>query len=192
MVAATPRGQTGVDRVFYLVAGVVALLVVVPAVMGVAGFDIRNGSLVDGTDQHDDKEGIRILSAYGTEINDDRTSVGVVEVVVTASDGSNIDLSAASVSWDGPQQYQITPEGVDVGTGGFSIAGETELTGTADRATLRFDIGSDDLPETSQFGERLAPGDSLTVSVITDEGDRVTRDLVVPDPLPPGAGVSLF
>jgi archaellin len=186
------RGQTDIDRLFYLVAGVVAFLVIVPAVAGVAGFDIRNGSLVGDQSQDSESEGLRILSAYGTEIDDDRSSLGVVEIIVTASDGSDIDITGATVSWDGAEQYELTPTGVDVGDASFSVSGDTELTGTADRAILRFDLGSDDLSDADRFGDRLEPGQTIEVSIETDDGNTVTRTLDVPNPLPPGSGVSLF
>lgn len=192
MEAPPGRGQTDIDRLFYLITGIVAVLVIVPAVMGVAGIDIRNASLAGDQAQQPDEEGVRILSAYGTQINDDRSSLGVVEVVVTAGEGTEIDLSGATVSWDGAQQYQITPDGVDVGTGSFAISGNTTLSGPTDRATLRFDPGTDDLSGADEFGERLEPGDSVTIAISTDDGGRATRELVVPEPLPSGAGVSLL
>jgi archaellin len=186
------RGQTEIDRLFYFIAGVVAFLVIVPAVAGVAGIDIRDGSLVGEQTQDSENDGLRILSAYGTEINDDRSSIGVVEIIVTASDGSNIDITGATVSWDGADQYELTPAGVDVGDASFAVSGDTELTGTADRAILRFDLGSDDLSDADRFAERLAPGQTVTVSIETDDGNTVTQTLEVPDPMPPGSGVSLF
>jgi archaellin len=184
--------QTDIDRLFYLVAGVVAFLVVVPAVAGVAGFDIRDGSLVGDQSQESENDGLRILSAYGTEINENRNAIGVVEIIVTASDGSDIDITGAAVSWNGAEQYELTPTSVDVGDASFSVSGDTALSGTADRAILRFDLGREDLSDTDRFGERLEPGQTVTVSIDADDGSVATRELVVPDPLPPGSGVSLF
>ena len=72
--------------------------------------------------------------------------------------------------------------------GGTHVSSLGEPT---DRAILRFDLGSDDLAGTERFGERLEPGDVVELSVVTADGVRTSRTLVVPDPLPSGAGVSL-
>lgn len=184
-------GPTDIDRLLYFVAAVVAFLVLVPAALGFAGLDVRDGSLLDSADDGADAEGVRILTAFGTGIDGDRSSVGVVEVVVTSASGSTVDLSEATVSWDGSERYELTPTDISVGQGSFSLSGETVLAEPTDRAILRFDLGSDDLEGLDRFGERLEPGETVQLSVVTGDGVRTGRQLVVPDPLPSGAGVSL-
>jgi archaellin len=120
----------------------------------------------------------------------DRSSVGVVEVVVT-SGGSSVDLTEATVTWDGEQRYELTPQDTNVGQGSFSMTGNTTLDEPTDRAILRFDLGSDDLGGLERFGERLDPGETVEFSIVTADGVRTERRLVVPDPLPSGAGTSL-
>jgi len=190
MAGTTGRGGTDIDRLFYFIAGVVAFLLLVPTAFGFAGIDIRDGSLLSDTDDGE-AEGVRILTAFGTGIDEDRSSVGVVEVVVTSGGGSAIDLTEATVTWDGAERYELTPTETNVGQGSFSRSGNTTLDEPTDRAILRFDLGSDDLAGTERFGERLEPGDVVELSVVTADGVRTSRTLVVPDPLPSGAGVSL-
>jgi len=184
-------GPTEIDRLLYFIAAVVAFLVLVPAALGFAGFDVRNGSLLGGADGGTDAEGVQILTAFGTGIDGDRSSVGVVEVVVTSGGGSTVDFSEATVSWEGSERYELTPANVNLGQGSFSLSGETVLAEPTDRAILRFDLGSDDLEGVDHFGERLEPGETVQFSVVTEDVVRTGRQLVVPDPLPSGAGVSL-
>lgn len=49
-----------------------------------------------------------------------RSSVGVVEVVVT-SGGSSVDLTEATVTWDGEQRYELTPQETNVGQGSLVV-----------------------------------------------------------------------
>jgi len=184
-------GQTDLDRLFYFVAAIVAFLVVVPTTLGVAGLDVRDGSLLSGGGAESAPEGVQILAAYGTGIDGNGTSVGVVEAVVANGGGSTVDLSQATVTWEGRQRYELTPHGVDVGHASFNVTGDVVLAESTDRAILRFDLGSDDLAGVDGFGERLAPGQTVTVSIMTDDGVRTNRELVVPDPLPAGSGVAL-
>lgn len=184
------RGGTDVDRLLLFIAGVVAFLVVVPAVFGFAGVDLRNGSLLS-EDATAEQEGVQILSAFGTGIDEDRSSVGVVEVVVTSAGGSTVDLSEVTVSWEGEERYELTPPETNVGQGSFTLSGNTTLSDPTDRAILRFDLGSDDIGGVGRFGERLEPGRTVEFSIVTAEGEQTSRTLVVPDPLPSGAGVSL-
>jgi len=189
--SAGSRGQTDVDRLLYFIAGIVVLLAVVPAAFGAAGVDVRNGTLLAGAESESDTDGVRILSALGTDFAEDRSSLGVVEVVVTTRGDSTVDLSEATVSWEGNGQYELTPRDVDVGKGSFAIDGEAVLGERTDRAILRFDLGTDDLSTVGRFGERLEPGDTVRLSVVTAEGTRTSERLGVPQPLPSGAGVSL-
>jgi archaellin len=192
-MAGTPgsSGQTDVDRLFYFVAAIVAFLIVVPTTLGVAGLDVRDGSLLGGNGPESGPEGVQILAAYGTGVDDNATSVSVVEVVVANGGGSTIDLSEATVTWDGGQVYELTPRGVDAGHASFDVTGDVVLAEPTDRAILRFDLGSEDIAGVDRFGERLAPGQTVTLSIMTDDGVRTNRELVVPDPLPGGSGVAL-
>lgn len=190
MAERVARSQTEVDRLLSFIAVVVVVLIVVPAAFGVAGVDIRDGTLLaDDTDA--EPEGVRILSGIGTDITDDRSSLGVVELVVTTGGESTVDLTEATVTWDGDQRYELTPADVAVGQGSFSIEGDAVLGEATDRAILRFDLGTDDVSDLNRFGERLEPGETVQVSVVTGDGSRTSRTLRVPDPLPSGAGVSL-
>lgn len=184
------RGQTDVDRLLYFIAAVVALLLVVPPAFGAAGVDLRDGTLLP-EESEDDEDGVRILSAIGTDVAEDRSSLGVVELVITTRGESTVDLSEATVTWEGDQQYELTPPDVGVGQGSFTVEGDTVLGEATDRAILRFDLGTDDIDGADRFGERLEPGDTVRVSVVTDDGVRTSRTLRAPDPFPSGAAVSL-
>lgn len=184
------QAQTDVDRLFYFTTGVVAFLVIVPTVAGVAGLDIRDATLLDDPNRESEQEDIQLLSAFGTEIDDDE--VGAVEIVVSAREDAEVDLSQVSVSWTESQEYQLTPPNVGAGDASFAISGDSLLNESRDRAILRFDLGTDDLSDADRFGERLEPGQTVQVSVVTEDGSRVTRELAVPDSLPSRPAVLLF
>lgn len=189
----TPRGATEIDRLLFFIAGIVMVLLVVPSVLGLAGFDIRDGSLLGDDDPPPETRGPEVLSAFGTGIDENRTSIGVVELVVGTDNQTAVQLQDVTVVWKSGQRFELTPADIDAGHGSFSVSGESALEDASDRTVLRFDVGTDDVPGVDPFGDRLEPGETVTVSIATGTGvdARDTRVLTVPDPLPAGAGVPL-
>lgn len=178
------RGQSDVDRLLVFVVGVTAVLVVVPTVFGLAGVDIKDISLGDGDGQDDGP--LVVLATYGTGIDDERSSVGSLEVLVTATD-EGVDLTQLTVSWSNGEDYQLTPAGTSVGDASYSVTivgGNTTLAGPDSRALLRFDPGTDDVATAGSFGERLEPGDSIQLTFTTDDGRTTRVTVTVPSPLP--------
>lgn len=187
----TPRGATDLDRLLYFITAVVAVLLVVPPALGLAGFDVRDGTLIGGEEPPPaDVDDVQILSAFGTGINENRSSVGVVELVV-ATGNQSIQLQDVTVVWENGQRFELTPAEVNAGHGSFAVSGDTVLEDSTDRAVLRFDLGTSDLSGVDPFGDSLEPGDTVTVSITTAAGAGTSRVLTVPDPLPSGAGVPL-
>lgn len=189
----TPRAATDIDRLLFFLAAIVVALLVVPPVLGLAGFDVRDGSLLGDDDPPSETRGPEILSAFGTGINENRTSVGVVELVVGTDNRTSVRLQDVTVVWESSQRFELTPQEVDAGHGSFSVSGRSVLDNASDRTVLRFDVGTDDVPGVDPFGDRLEPGETVTVSIATGTGTDAqdTRVLTVPDPLPAGAGVPL-
>lgn len=186
------RGQAGLDRLFVFIVVIVAALVLVPTAFGLAGIDIRDGSLL-GSDAgaDDDTAPFVVLGAYGGAVDDNRSSLGTVEVLVGGAGGSAVDLTGMTVSWAGGGTYELTPPGVGAGEASFaieSVSGSTVLSNASDRAILRFDLGTEDI-DAERFGERLEPGDSVDLTLATDGGKTVRVTAVVPDPLPGGTAV---
>jgi archaellin len=187
------RGQADIARLLAFILGVTALLVVVPFVLGLAGIDIRDGSVGNSGVADDELEdgSLIVLSTHGTEINDERTSVGVVEVLVAAS-GEDVNLDDVTVTWRGADTYELAPD--YIGTADASFGVETFQEGTTlgadgEKAVFRFDLGSADVDNAQRFGDRLEPGDTVTIRVTTGQGAETSTTVRVPDPLPPGSAV---
>lgn len=190
------RGQSELETLLVFIVGITVVLAVVPAALGLAGIDIRDASVggtdtAPGGDGSDLEEGaLTILSSHGGEINDDRSSIGTVELLVAPSSEA-VDLDDVTVTWDGEDRFELTP--THVGAGDASFGTETThgdaLLEEGDRGFLRFDLGSDDLGDVQRFGDRLEPGDTVTVTVTTGDGAETRETVTVPDPLPPGAAV---
>lgn len=195
-MAGNRRGETDLQKLLAFIVGVTAVLVVVPAAFGLAGVDIRDGSVGTGdgaptldADEEPEDGALLVLSAFGTEINADRTTVGVVELVVTPADDT-VELDDVTVTWDGADRYELTPTHVGAGDASFGVqttSGESSLQ-PGERAFIRFDLGTDDLG-VQRFGDRLEPGDTVTVTVTTGDGAETTETVTVPNPLPPGSAV---
>jgi archaellin len=187
------RGQNDIPRLLGFILAITALLVVVPFVFGVAGIDIRDSSVGDtgDSDSGELEDGsLVILSTFGTSVNDDRTTVGVVEVLVAAS-GEDVVLDDVTVTWDGGDRYELAPAFVGSADSSFGVEtfrGETTLA-PGEKAMLRFDVETDDIDDVPEFGDRLEPGDTLTIRITTGQGAETTTTVTVPNPLPEGTAV---
>lgn len=187
------RGQADIARLLAFILGVTALLVVVPFVLGLAGIDIRDSSVSspDGADDELEDGSLIILSTHGTEINDERSSVGVVEVLVAAS-GADVNIDDVTVTWRGGDRYELAPDYIgnaDASFGVETFQEGTTLDASGGKAVFRFDLGTADLDNAQRFGDRLEPGDTVTIRVTTGQGAETSTTVRVPEPLPPGSAV---
>jgi hypothetical protein len=183
------RGQADIWRLLAVILGVTIVLAVAPAALGFAGIDVREDSSED--DPRDEDGSLLVVSSVGTDIDDNRTSLGVVELLVTPAGGS-VDIDTVTVTWNGTDGPELTPVGVDAGDASFGVElprGE-RIVEPGEQALLRVDLGTDDIDDVQQFGERLEPGDTVTVTVRTDAGMETTETFTVPDPLPSGTAVT--
>lgn len=180
----TDRGQSGLDRLLVFVVGVVALLVVAPHVLGLVGIDVGQGPAAGPTagDEHD----LLVLEARGTAV--DGGSVGAVRLVVTpAPNREPVDLGDGMAIWVADRSYYLVPDGADADLEGTYraavIDGEGQLLERAtDRGELVFDLGTtDDVPGIPEFGSRLEAGETVSVTLVTPDGETLTRKLTVPE-----------
>lgn len=182
----TDRAQSGLDRLLVFVLAVVAVLVVAPHVLGLAGIDVGPRQTVDDgtTADHD----IVVLEARGTAVEGD--TVGAVRLVVTpAPDRTPVDLAGQLTVWVGGRTSYLSPtggEGADL-DGRYRAAvldGDgAVLSSSTDRGELVFDLGDDDVADVPEFGRPLAAGETVAVTVVTPRGETLTRRLEVPERL---------
>lgn len=196
------RGQSGLDKLLFFLLAVVAIVFLAPHVLGLAGVDVRappepgTAFASDADVDHD----LYVLGVRGEAIDGSGTSVGAVRVYVAPVPGREpVDLTEGSAVWIHDGVYDLAPAGASVagydgsylptapdGSGTVRI-----LEGSTDRAVLTFDVGTDDVAGVGEFGERLEPGDTVTVTILTARGEAVTRELTIPEDLPRGGSVAL-
>lgn len=172
----------------------VAIAAVAPFVLGLGGVDVRGTNNAGGetpvptVPPADD--GVVVLGTTGETGGFGEDTVGVVRVVVTRNgSGSTIDTTTMSATWVGPSEsYSLTAADSSLNTGadgtfGIEVTGpsntETTLNASGDRATLTFDLGTDDVDGVAEFGQRLESGQTVTLALTTDSGatTRVTLDV---------------
>jgi len=192
----TTRGQSGLDKLLVFVIGAVIVVAALPAVLGVAGIDVReNPSPTNTTTPTPTPEpaSLQVLNASVEQTNKTAQTVGIVRVTVTkVGSAASVDLSEATVTWAGKSVYFLRPSGVERadsdGEFGVSVQHIQNDTGlvlgdTGDRATLTFDIGDDDVAGLGQFGEPLAEGETVDLVLATANGRTTSVTVRVPESL---------
>ena len=190
------RGQSGLDRLMLFIIFVVAIVAITPFVFELGGVDLRADT---GTDSPESTPtagpadpGVVVLGATGETGGFGDDTVGVVRVVVTKNGtGPAVDATSLTANWVGPGgSYALSAAGEGAGGDGqfaVDITGpsdsETMLNQSGDRATLTFDLGSDDVDGIAEFGQRLESGDSVTLELTSDSGETERVRLVVPGDL---------
>lgn len=185
------QGQSDVGQLLAFIVGVTVLVAVVPVAFDVAGIDISDTSPEENTTAVD-QGAVIVLSSYGSAIDDDRTTVGTVEMVVTPAD-ENLTIGNMTVTWNGTDRYELTPPQVEGGNASFGVSpldNQTDLQ-PGERAVVQFDRGTDDIEGTEQFGDRLTPGETVRLTLATGTGTETTLTLQVPETLPSGVSVRL-
>ena len=146
---------------------------------------------------------LEVVNATGHELGGG--AVGVVRVTVKRVAGSDdVDLSQATVQWDGPSatadlvHASADGSGADghFGTEPVSDADGSHpvLNDPDDRMALVFDLGSDradadDAPSGATgpgetfFGEQLPAGAAATLRIATADGAEIRETMTVPDSL---------
>lgn len=190
MIGTAERSQSGLDRLLLFVVAVVALVFLVPHVLGFVGVDVRgpSGGVAPPGD-HD----VTILAARGEAIDGQPSSIGAVRLTVVPNHGrAPVNLRDVTALWVGDDVYHLAPDGTDAGgvDGTFAVSsadgGGTVLTDPSDRGVLRFDLGTDDVDGATEVGRRLETGETATVTLVTQRGEHLTRELTVPGEIPPG------
>lgn len=185
---------SGVGRLALFVSGVLLVLLVAPTALQFAGVDVRDPGAT-GTERP-----VRLitLGAEAGAVDDGRTSVGAVRVVVTKTGGGQVDPSELTATWIGSGTYTLIAAGAEGEADGTFTAVPVDpdredpiLREHGDRAVLTFDLGGDDVDGAGEFAGRLGPGETATVSLTTPEGSTATAELAVPDPLPTDGSIAL-
>lgn len=207
------RGQSGLDRLAVFVVAIVIFVLVTPFILGFVGIDVN-----EQTDPSPEADGPRepllVLGVRGDAIADSsgepsenrsasaiaaNRTIGSIDIILSATErGTPLDLTNSTVVWVGDEVYHLRPKGevsaADDGQYDIEVDGAGSppivLEETTKRATLRFDLGSDDVDGISEFGSRLHTGESVTISIATDSGT-VTREFTVPSRLPASGAVGL-
>jgi len=180
------RGQSGLDRLLLFVVLVVALVLIAPTVLGVAGIDVRPDDTDEvATADHD----LSILAARGEAVDAQSGTVGAVRLVVSPQPGREpVDLSEGTAVWIGEETFDLSPVGAGSGDGQYGVTGVDGggpvLESATDRGSLRFDLGSDDVADVPEFGDRLMAGETATVVLVTPTGETVARQVSVPSDPP--------
>jgi archaellin len=143
--------------------------------------------------------GVVVLGVTGETGGFGDDTVGVVRVVVT-KDGTGPAVDAASITanWVGPDRgYALSTGGGNGADAEFAVA----VTGPSDdgplltqpeaRATLTFDLGSDDVEGIGAFSRRLESGDTVTLELTTDSGKTERVTFTVPGSLGAKSSVQL-
>lgn len=187
------RGQSGLDRLVLFVLLLVAILLVAPPALEFGGIDVREPQT--GTPVPVE---LTVIGAEGTAIDDGRSSVGTVRVVLANTGQPDVDMSEFTVTWVGNGTHTLVPAGSDrEGDGEFTVGrlddeqSGTVLSSVDERGVLEFDLGTDDVEGIEPFGQRLRPGERVTVTLTTSDGMSETKVLLVPDRLPANGSVSL-
>ena len=182
----TSRGQSGIDRLLFFIVGVVLLVAVLPFVLQFAGTPVR-GPAATG-DAGSDATELRILAVQGADVKNDG-SIGSLRVVVTGTGGADtFNLQSATLIYSADRAYHLfATSGNANGDGVFRAsadgpdAEDAAITGPLARGVFTVDLGSNEVPRIPSVGQRLRPGQQVTVTVIAPGGAAVTRNVTVPE-----------
>lgn len=191
------RAQIGVGTL------VVFLSMVLVAAIA-AGVMLNTTGVIDAMSQGTGEETTdRVVVVASTGSATSEGSVGRVDLtVVPGPRAAGANLRNVTVTWVGPGgAYDVAhadATGVDA-DGRFRATALSDsndslpvLDDAEDRAILTFDLGlTDDAPGAREFGERLQPGDVVTVTVTSGSGASTTTRLAVPRTVADGGTVAL-
>lgn len=190
----TDRAQSGLGRLGLFLLAVFVLLLVTPTVLGFAGIDVRESS-----EEADPDEGpiLTVLGVEGVAVDEERESIGAIRVTVTNAGSEKIDPRNISATLVYNGTYNLAAAGADATADGTLVVESTDddgddgLQSHSDRAVLVVDLGTDDVGEAREVGERLRAGDSATLAVVTAGSESVRVVLSPPGTLPVDGTVAL-
>lgn len=187
MTETPDRSQSGLDRLLVFVVAVVVVVFLVPHLLGLVGIDVRGPADPGTPSDHD----LTVLAVQGEAIDDG--SVGQLRVVVApAHDRAPVDLREGSVIVGTSAVYSLAPAGTDTtdADGTYTAAaidgGGSVLESPTDRGVIRIDLGTNNVADAAEVGERLGPGQGATITLVSPRGERLTRHVVVPESVPAG------
>lgn len=190
----TNRGQSGLDRLALFLLAVFLVLLVAPTVLGFAGVDVYDPEEPEPAEPPK----LTVLGIEGGAIDENRSSIGTVRVVVTNAGGGEIDPGELSATWVGNGSYDLAAGGADTSADGtFAVRPGNESSSSVvlrdhtDRAVLEFDVGTDDIEGAREVGQRLASGESATLTLVTSDGASVRLALSPDGRLPENGSVPL-
>lgn len=171
---------------------VLVVVLATPFVLGLGGVDVREAGAADtdGTGPGAGDGGVVVLNANGETGGFGDASVGVVRLVVTKNGtGPAINPTTMTATWTTAGNSYVLAAAENAGSGAegtFDVSvtgpsGSSKLNESGDRATLTFDVGTDDVEGADEFGQRLQPGDTVTLQLTTDDGTTTTVTLRVPN-----------
>ena len=159
-------------------------------VVNTAGFLQSRAEETDENSREQPASRIQVVSTTGEHISDG--SIGSVSMVIKSAPGSNdIDLSNATVAWvDNSGLYELASVGTGAGDAQYAVEPVKDQSGASpvldsptDRFVLKFDLGTDDLPNATAFGQRLPEGAEASVRLRTQAGAETEARLLVPESL---------
>lgn len=188
------RAQSGLDLLAAFLLVVFLVVLVTPTVLGFAGVDVR------GSDAEADREEAPTLTVLGIEgvaVDERRESIGAIRVTVTNAGGGEIDPRALSATLVHNGTYDLATTGADTTAAGtFAVEstdgdGNVILRGHEERAVLVVDLGTDDVGDSQEVGERLGAGETATLTFVTGDGASVRLVVSPPETLPAEGSVAL-
>jgi flagellin-like protein len=197
----TARAQVGIGTLIIFIA-----MVLVAAITAGVFFDTAN--LLESESAQTGEESrqqvtdrLVTVAVTGDHITAD--GVGVVNLTVKKSaSAGRIDVRETTVTWVGPSgAYNVVhAESGGSTTAAFGTTAFNDADGSApvltdetDRIQLTFDLGTDDtaVDGAGAFGQRLAAGETVRLTMTTGAGTSTTERLRVPPSLDGRSSVSL-